>query len=440
MEDEAATLKKEGNDKFAAKEFVAAIDAYSRSLEVNPKQHLCYSNRCAAYLQLGQKADKDKDKAKATDFYQKAMDDATKCVELETSFAKGYRRAFEAHKGLKTYDEGITLLQKALTLVAEVERDGLEKLLKEVPKCKFSDALSGSWHGTVNEVLGGYDQEMEFLDETSVRVEVLGRSIIGKYWLDVEHDPFHLNIQVPHAEIPPGMPPPPPVPYIARIDEVGLHLCCPYLKMDRPKEFVGPGYVLMKGGSMAQVDNSEVASLSHKEKCQRCAQELLKVMPSRKLEEVSATDSEDAAGEKLMSQVRFESSMYSVCKLFGEDIVKEVLAATKGTIPEELKSIQEITELTEKLRMCGILEEDAAPAIPKEPIKSVDAASAKVEGPKLDQAQRATPPTPSSETASNTRPASSVESSSFSCSTAVVLSAAAATAAVGFMLWSKRRA
>merc|ERR1712139_346385 len=102
------------------------------------------------------------------------------------------------------------------------------------------------------------------------------------------------------GDIPPGMPPPPPVPYIARIDEVGLHLCCPYLKMERPTEFVGPGYVLMKKGSMNVIDDSEVASLSQTEKYRRCVQELLKVLPTRKLEEPSVSDSEDAAGEKLM--------------------------------------------------------------------------------------------------------------------------------------------
>lgn len=40
-------------------------------------------------------------------------------------------------------------------------------------------------------------------------------------------------------DIPPGMPPPPPVPYIAKVDGQGMHLCCPYMKMERPERFEG---------------------------------------------------------------------------------------------------------------------------------------------------------------------------------------------------------
>merc|ERR1719382_1176030 len=105
---------------------------------------------------------------------------------------------------------------------------------------------------------------MEFIDNASVRVEVLGRSITGKYWLGCHTDNnvvFNLNIQVPMADVPPGMPPPPPVPYIARIDDEGLHICCPYMKMERPSDFEGPGYCLMKAGKKDE-GVSEVANLS----------------------------------------------------------------------------------------------------------------------------------------------------------------------------------
>eukprot|EP00971_Amphidinium_carterae_P119733 2372035-Amphidinium_carterae.1 len=64
----------------------------------------------------------------------------------------------------------------------------------------------------------------------------------------------HSEVQVPAAisDLPAGMPPPPPVPYIVKVlacgavkllslvsihahqvDDSGLHLCCPYMKLER---------------------------------------------------------------------------------------------------------------------------------------------------------------------------------------------------------------
>jgi lipoprotein NlpI len=42
---EASRLKDEGNTFFKAGDYQAAIDAYTGSLELDPTQHLCFSNR-----------------------------------------------------------------------------------------------------------------------------------------------------------------------------------------------------------------------------------------------------------------------------------------------------------------------------------------------------------------------------------------------------------
>jgi len=429
MED-ADKAKAEGNDKFKDKDFQAAVDAYTRSLDLNPNQHLCYSNRCAAYLKVGGNDDK-------------ALADAEKCVELMPTWTKGYHRVCEALRALKRSGEATAVLEKGMTLLTGDDRADLEKRLELVPKWKFCDVLMSTWHGTVNEVLGGYDQEMEFLDSDSVRIEVLGRSIIGKYAVDVSHEPHHLNIVVPVGEVPPGMPPPPPVPYIARVDEIGLHLCCPYLKMERPAEFTGPGYVLMKAGPLGKDDNSDVTNLSQAEKLQKCCQELLKVMPNRKLDDVNAADSEDAAGEKLMAQVRFESSMFSVVKIFGEEVVKQVLAATRGSIPSELEGVPELTELVEKLRICGILEEagEAGAQAPRATPPSVEkpkiAAAASAMASERTSAAAATQG--SSQEAQKSAEGGGEDGSSCSVAVGGVLLSATVLAAVAFMLSRKQR-
>jgi len=421
---DADQLREQGTNKYKAKEYEAAIELYTRSLELNPNEHRCYSNRCAAYCTLKNNLDQ-------------ALADAEKCVELMPSWAKGYLRVCEALKLMKRAGEAKPWLEKGMEVVSAEDRDSLDKNLKEVPKWEFMEILRGTWHGKVNEVLGGYDQEMEFLEnDTEVRVDVLGRSIVGRYWVDVSHDPIHLNIQVPNQGCPPGMPPPPLVPYIARIDDVGLHLCCPYLKMSRPEEFTGPGYVLMKAGAMAQDDGSEVANLGYREKVIKCAQELLKAMPDRQLADVSQSDSEDAAGEKIMAQVRFESSMFSVQRQFGEALVKEVLGLVRpNSLPAELEGVEEIRQLGEKMKQCGLVEEECQPkaAAISAPSGPPPASAPPKDSPLFDTNQRG---------AEAAAPASgdAAESASSSCSVMVggVFLSAAAIAAVAFMLSRKK--
>merc|ERR1719446_1917790 len=97
---DAAALKEEGNAAFKAKEYKAAIEAYTRSLELNPNQHLCYSNRSASHMKM--------------DGFEQALADAEKCVELKPDWAKGYRRLVDALFQLKRSSEATAWLHKGL--------------------------------------------------------------------------------------------------------------------------------------------------------------------------------------------------------------------------------------------------------------------------------------------------------------------------------------
>lgn len=350
MADEtAASFKDEGNARFKEGQYSAAVEAYSRSLELDPKQHLCFSNRSAAYLKGGSA--------------EKALEDAEQCLLLAPDWPKGYSRKAAALQEMKRWDDAIATCETGLIAAPEA---ALKKMLTEVLSRRFQDRLQGPWHGTVTESLGGYDQEMEFIDESSVRLEVLGRSITGRYWVDASVDPHHLTIQVPMQDMPPGMPPPPPVPYIARIDEKGLHMCCPFLTIERPTAFEGPGYCLMAKGSMAKGEDDEVSKLDPVERLLQCARDLIAALPNRKLEEVQQNDTEDDTRDKLMTQVKFESSMFAVQKRFGEEVMKQVLGAAKpaspSDVPPGLEATPELEELRAKLRSCGILDDEPVKA------------------------------------------------------------------------------
>ncbi|CAK0867727.1 unnamed protein product [Prorocentrum cordatum] len=421
---EASRLKDEGNAFFKAGEYQAAIDAYTGSLELDPSQHLCFSNRSAAYLKLGSAA-------------EQALQDARQCVELAPAWAKGYSRQAAALQVLKRWDEAEKCCQEGVAACTSTDGEILKKMLAEVKSHRFQDTLKGTWHGTVSETLGGYDQEMEFLDERSVRVEVLGRSIVGKYWVDAGCEPVQLSIQVPMPEQPPNMPPPMPVPYIARIDE-NLHLCCPFMKLERPTAFEGPGYCLMKRGALSKAEESEVASLSHGEKLLQCARELVAGLPDRKLEEVTVNDGEEEAREKVVAQVKMESAMYAVQKRFGEETMKLVFTAAQGSsedVPDALRGAKELAELGRKLQVCGILD-DAGPAQPAPPPPPGPARAA----------ERPAPPAPGPRPAAADAPpaqgAPDLPAAGDSGAKAVVVATAVcavAAAAVALLVWRRSR-
>lgn len=49
----AKEFKDQGNAFLSAKKFPEAIEAYSKAIELDPTDHVFYSNRSAAYLSAG---------------------------------------------------------------------------------------------------------------------------------------------------------------------------------------------------------------------------------------------------------------------------------------------------------------------------------------------------------------------------------------------------
>ena len=71
----AAASKAEGNAKFKAKDFGAAIEQYTIALAHDPLDHIFYSNRSACYAEQYEG--------------EKALRDAERCIALKPDFAKG---------------------------------------------------------------------------------------------------------------------------------------------------------------------------------------------------------------------------------------------------------------------------------------------------------------------------------------------------------------
>ncbi|KAL9122580.1 MAG: hypothetical protein Q9187_000863 [Circinaria calcarea] len=81
----AEALKAEGNKAFAAKNFDEAVEKFSQAIELEPTNHVLYSNRSGAYASLKN--------------FDKALEDANKTTELKPDWAKGWGRKGAALHG-----------------------------------------------------------------------------------------------------------------------------------------------------------------------------------------------------------------------------------------------------------------------------------------------------------------------------------------------------
>jgi len=111
----------------------------------------------------------------------------------------------------------------------------------------LSQKMVGVWKGTVSKELGAYEQTIEFLDDGTARIEVMGREAAATFSLDASCAPNRLDLRLQADSVSPGAPPPPPLAYIVRLEGEGdeLHMCCPFEDRGRPRAFEGPGYVAM---------------------------------------------------------------------------------------------------------------------------------------------------------------------------------------------------
>ncbi|KAJ3697731.1 hypothetical protein LUZ61_001436 [Rhynchospora tenuis] len=101
--DEAAEAAKEkGNIAYREKQWQKAASLYSEAIKLNGKKAAYYSNRAAAYLELGS--------------YRQAETDCTNAINLEPKNVKAYLRRGTAREMLGYYKEAIDDFQYALVL------------------------------------------------------------------------------------------------------------------------------------------------------------------------------------------------------------------------------------------------------------------------------------------------------------------------------------
>eukprot|EP00730_Choanoeca_flexa_P006984 TRINITY_DN12259_c0_g3_i3.p2 TRINITY_DN12259_c0_g3~~TRINITY_DN12259_c0_g3_i3.p2 ORF type:complete len:574 (+),score=186.45 TRINITY_DN12259_c0_g3_i3:1876-3597(+) len=94
-------FKAKGNAAFKAQNFKEAIEHFTAGIEVDPKNHVLYSNRSACHASLND--------------YKTALEDAEKCIQAKSDWAKGYGRKGAALFGMGKYVEAAEAYDQGLS-------------------------------------------------------------------------------------------------------------------------------------------------------------------------------------------------------------------------------------------------------------------------------------------------------------------------------------
>jgi tetratricopeptide (TPR) repeat protein len=124
-------FKMQGNDAFMKGDFAAAVTSYGQAIDDDPTNHVLYSNRAAANIEIGD-----------ADALAAAVQDADKCIELEAEWAKGYFRKGCALRAMGLPDQAEVALTTGLRL--QPSNQDIETALLDLAECqRLSDIQEG---------------------------------------------------------------------------------------------------------------------------------------------------------------------------------------------------------------------------------------------------------------------------------------------------------
>merc|ERR1712137_1224788 len=116
IEMSAEEEKAKGNAAMGQKNFEEAIKHYSAAIELAPDNHVLYSNRSAAYLNIGK--------------YEEALQDGEKAIGINPGWGKGYSRNGHAAFKMNRLEEAIEAYEKAIEL--EPDNASYKQTLKDI--------------------------------------------------------------------------------------------------------------------------------------------------------------------------------------------------------------------------------------------------------------------------------------------------------------------
>ncbi|CBJ30059.1 conserved unknown protein [Ectocarpus siliculosus] len=127
----AQEWKDKGNAALKAGDFEEAISSYTKAIDLDPSNHVFFSNRSAAHL--------------SNDNAEQALADAESCIKVNGSWAKGFTRKGAALHKLKRYEEAAEAYEEGLETSpgdAALGR-GLQDVLKAKSAASKAPAAGG---------------------------------------------------------------------------------------------------------------------------------------------------------------------------------------------------------------------------------------------------------------------------------------------------------
>lgn len=104
----ADELKSKGNAALQSEKYDEAIQFYTEAIQLDPQNHILYSNRSAAYAKTGK--------------YQESLEDAEKTIGIKSDWAKGYSRKGAALELLERYEDAVKTYEEGLKYDAANEQ------------------------------------------------------------------------------------------------------------------------------------------------------------------------------------------------------------------------------------------------------------------------------------------------------------------------------
>ncbi|XP_037072171.1 serine/threonine-protein phosphatase 5-like [Pollicipes pollicipes] len=112
---EAETYKNQANERFTAQAFDEAVDLYTKAIERCPDNHIYHANRSAAHLRL--------------ENFGYALADASRTVELDKTYVKGYYRRAAALMGMGKWKQALRDFESVMKARPR-DKDAREKFTK----------------------------------------------------------------------------------------------------------------------------------------------------------------------------------------------------------------------------------------------------------------------------------------------------------------------
>ncbi|XP_022023302.1 serine/threonine-protein phosphatase 5 isoform X1 [Helianthus annuus] len=126
----AEQIKQQANEAFKANRFSQAIDLYTKAIELNGENAVYWANRAFSHTKLEE--------------YGSAIQDASKAVEIDPKYSKGYYRRGAAYLAMGKFKEALKDFQQVKRICPN-DPDASKKLKeceKAVMKLKFEEAIS----------------------------------------------------------------------------------------------------------------------------------------------------------------------------------------------------------------------------------------------------------------------------------------------------------